>query len=143
MPDITDREIEENLGEALAAIEKEIRGQDPQAPVTLDPSPTIEEVKRAIVDLGTQVVWIRQSAERLALAAGHLGERLRPIDLDEVRDLIRDDPENAARIIYHVRTGDPPPLVKADLLADQVAKIAEDVGFFAMQVQARSTWRGG
>lgn len=141
MPELTDREIEEQLKEALAVVEEELRDRDPQAPVTLDPSPTIEEVKRAIIDLGTQVVWIRQSAERLALAAGHLGERLQPIDLDDVRALIRDDPKNAAWIIYHVRAGDPPPMAEADLLADKVAKIAEDVGLFAIAVQGRSTWR--
>ncbi len=139
MPDMTDREIEEQLKEALSKLEEQIRQDDDEVDLSLDPSPTIEDVKRAMYELRVIAAVIRQHAERLELHARHLDERLQPIEAEDIRELVRDDPENAARILLHVRVMGGQPLAMADMAADAMGNAAEHVGFFALLLQGRDT----
>lgn len=142
MPDVTDREIEEKLKEALAELEQGFLDDDDPNLQSLDPAPTIEDVKRAMYRLRVDAALIRQHAERLELHARHLGERLSPIQSEDVRELVRDDPENAAKILHFVRVLGIEPLAMADQAADAVGIVAEHVGFFALRLQGRSTGTG-
>lgn len=138
MSDKTDGDIEEKLKEALAEIEAARgvredglwrRNLDPLG--LLGPSPTIEHVKRAVRSLREDATQIRQHAERLELHARHLDEHLQPIQLEDVRELVRYDPESAARILYFVRDLGMEHLVRAELAADAMGDVAEHAKSFA------------
>ena len=139
MPDVTDREIEEQLKEALAKLEEQMRQNDDEGDLSLDPSPTIEDVKRAMYELRVIAAVTRQHAERLELHARHLDERLQPIEAEDIRELVRDEPEIAAQILHFARVVGTGPLLVADKVADDVGVIADRIGFFALSLQGRDT----
>ena len=116
---MTDREIEEQLKEALVALEAQWREEEDDfdlSLLSLDRSPTIEDVGRAIAKTRATAALFRQQADTLSSYARDLDEWIEPLQGYDLRDLVREQRETAALLLigsaYVLSDGEEDPAIK-------------------------------
>ena len=140
---MTHREIEAQMQEALFKLEGEVRADGDNSYEDMHP-PTLEGLADGIRQLHIAATLTRQHAERLELHSRHLGDRLRAVKRDDVRELTEIDPDAAARLLYDMRRwGAFGAIILADEAADQMGEFAAALADFTFTRQglSESDWR--